>query len=1121
MFLFTRLNFRNLIIIYLYYILLSIKNVLGDKFIDINKLSVTDTYFVVLDSGLYLYDFNTLDCSLILNFNSSVYRSPDDKVILNEINYYYNSYILCLVNEYLFIFNENNNKTISYQINDFNPLNYKYYDLLPYKFEHNNLSLIFVCHNNEHSKLIFYYYNFNLKDDMNEPMEISFENFIVKNNKISCQINSYLSIIKCFYHEIIESKKYISTASFLIKDMNITYDGVSNFETNNSAKINQLKSTKSYNNKFFICFSEDKHPVCCINNYSTNEISKINCNLSYGYGHNYKVLYFNETNQFMLTSEMHLSTTLYNSIKNTVESCGLKILTKQNSIDFKIIYDNINKNFNYVNFNNFSNHMICSNISILEEEQPITTSLPKETTNFIYTTNNIYTTNLPEFIDTSHYIINTISDSFVINNTTTNINYNYNSSYSIIDKSDIIIDIITDIIIIIITNNTYKKEVTNKTKEEIINDIDNVIKDKQIGVNYEIKGEDFTIIIKPTNSTPLPNTTHVEFDECEQIIRQKYNISNSSIITFLQVEMENNDHNSLYNQIKYFVYNDQMKELDLSLCEEVETKIHYAIKNDSNLDISSISDFQQLGIDILNIKDKFFSDLCYSYSDSNNDMTIEDRIKYLYQNYSLCEEGCTYNDIDIENMNIACTCKIQGNDNESLSNMTSLVYEQPKESSFFDSNIGVVKCYHLVFSMNGKLNNIGFLIFSLLFLFYIIFIICFCRNGIKPVKDYLFQEMKKNGYLKEIKKNNNKIVIKKGSKGNNKNNTKKVIKRKGMISNPNKIKKIKKNIKVKRVNYNKIRNNNHIVLTGINLNNNKNKINKNKKTNSNLNLMKKKVSTNLKLTKKGKEDAYNPNNFGIIKINLNNIKNSFPKESNQSLHNYTLDEASKYDKRNIFRISYIYLLSKQIIFRTFLQRSPLELYPLKFILFIFMLSSNLALNALFYFNDNISKKYHYAKNLFLLAFSTNITIIIYSTLLSYFLITLLSKLSNSSNAIRNVFGEIEEKIKFNKKFKVTDKIKRNVYTKIENILHKFKVKIAFLFLIETILFLFFWYFVTAFCHVFSSTQTSWLVDSFLSILSRFMIELIFAFLFAKLYQISVASNFITLYKVVMCIYDFS
>ena len=186
-----------------------------------------------------------------------------------------------------------------------------------------------------------------------------------------------------------------------------------------------------------------------------------------------------------------------------------------------------------------------------------------------------------------------------------------------------------------------------------------------------------------------------------------------------------------------------------------------------------------------------------------------------------------------------------------------------------------------------------------------------------------------------------------------------------------------------------------------------------------------------------------------------------------------------------------------------------------------MLSCDLALNALFYFNDNISKKYHYAKNLFLFTFSNNITIIIYSTLLSYFLITLLSKLSNSSNAIRNVFTSVEQKIKFNKKFKINEKIKKDVFSKVENILRRFKVKIIILFIIETILILFFAYFVTAFCHVYSSTQTSWLLDSFLSILSRLIIELIFAFLYGKLYQVSVGSNFKTLYKIVMFIYDFS
>ena len=67
-------------------------------------------------------------------------------------------------------------------------------------------------------------------------------------------------------------------------------------------------------------------------------------------------------------------------------------------------------------------------------------------------------------------------------------------------------------------------------------------------------------------------------------------------------------------------------------------------------------------------------------------MILEDRIKYLYQNYSLCKSGCTYDYLDIENMNIACNCKIQGNDNTSSFNQTSFIFQQPRETSFFDSN---------------------------------------------------------------------------------------------------------------------------------------------------------------------------------------------------------------------------------------------------------------------------------------------------------------------------------------------------------------------------------------------------------------------------------------------------
>ena len=185
-----------------------------------------------------------------------------------------------------------------------------------------------------------------------------------------------------------------------------------------------------------------------------------------------------------------------------------------------------------------------------------------------------------------------------------------------------------------------------------------------------------------------------------------------------------------------------------------------------------------------------------------------------------------------------------------------------------------------------------------------------------------------------------------------------------------------------------------------------------------------------------------------------------------------------------------------------------------------MLSTDLALNSLLYLNDNISKKYQYVKGLFLFTFSNNLTIILLSTLLSFILMTLIRKLGNSTNAIRNVFRNEEEKMK-NKKYQINEKRKKEIFLEIEKILNYLKIKIFLLIAIQIILILFFWYFVTAFCHVYQKTQTSWLLDSFLSFLSRVIIEFLFALFYAKLYIVSVESNVYCLYRALLFIYDFS
>ena len=276
-------------------------------------------------------------------------------------------------------------------------------------------------------------------------------------------------------------------------------------------------------------------------------------------------------------------------------------------------------------------------------------------------------------------------------------------------------------------------------------------------------------------------------------------------------------------------------------------------------------------------------------------------------------------------------------------------------------------------------------------------------------------------------------------------------------------------------------------------------------------------NSNKKINKKEQDNI----NFNLININLNNIKEYTPKNSLRILNNYTFEEAIEYDMRSICEIFYIFLLSKQAAFHAILYRSPLESFHLRFCLLIFIISSDLALNAFFYLDDKISEKYKYAKNLFLFAFSSNITIILLSTLIGFIFMTLFTNLSNSTNTIRDIFRNEEEKIKKDKNYKVSEKRKEEILKEIEKILSKHKSKVIVLISIDVLLMLFFWYYVTAFCSVYSSTQISWLLDSFLSILSRLVIELLFSLGFAKLYRMSVEANSTCLYKFVIFFYCFA
>ena len=357
MFAFNGFQIRNVIIVEIIYLLILIKAIYSESFIDMKKLSHNDYYFVILDTGLYLYDSTIENCSLIYQLNNGELNKENignNKINITELYNEQKAYIFCLINKYLFIFNEYNYKLINYSIKEIAAFNNgEYYNLMPYNIENNNISFI-IAFNNDTNYLLFYFYNFNLNEEINEPKVIIFNNMNIQNKMIRCQINSNSTYIICFYYSIINSKNNFYSQTFLIKDMDLIKDRSTRIlEDENLDVIKQIKIANSLNDKFFICFSNDENPICIINDnpYELYKFQKIGCENQRNYSDRYKVFYFKDPDNFMLVSIRELTTTLLNSVNNSIVHCKNKIFSRQYK-EYSIIYNNVYQVVNYTNFTN-------------------------------------------------------------------------------------------------------------------------------------------------------------------------------------------------------------------------------------------------------------------------------------------------------------------------------------------------------------------------------------------------------------------------------------------------------------------------------------------------------------------------------------------------------------------------------------------------------------------------------------------------------------------------------------------------------------------------------------------------------------------------------------------------
>ena len=587
------------------------------------------------------------------------------------------------------------------------------------------------------------------------------------------------------------------------------------------------------------------------------------------------------------------------------------------------------------------------------------------------------------------------------------------------------------------------------------------------------------------------NLSSIELRECENKIKKNNNLPDDAPLFIFIVELIRNDTPS--REVEYEIYNpyNLTINLDLSICKDTPIIIKSPILlNENKLKIYQNAKNQ--GYDIYNPNDTFYNDVCTPYDNENNiDVILNDRKNDYYENISLCESNCEYQEINVESKKVICSCEVKTEMN--LIDYFSTIHFEPNKikNDFFDvyknSNLKIIKCYNLVLNLNNLKANIG----SYLFIF---LSFLFISSNI-----YTFFTIKQNiiNIINKITKSNECLLEKESQiKNENSVNKKKVrkissITKSHLMSCPPKSKKIQKIISKK--SSNSIINNNNDTLSYFknkDLDSPKNKRKKLKckssfhKPNSKSEL----VQTNLKflpgnnkisqkeLRNKKKVNRLSTNKFNISKkkkkdknVNINDKTNKNfdffiekllkvikPEEKytfliDDELNHLIYKDALQIDFRTWMQYYWSLLKIKHLIIFTFINNEDYNVRAIKFSLFLCSFSIYFIVNTLFFNDDSIHKKY---KNGGHFTINYQIIQILISSGISVVFNVLLKLLSLSQkNILKLKYLGIQEAKRESQK----------VYILI-------KLKFALFIIVGSCVLLFSWYYISCFCCVFKNSQ---------------------------------------------------
>ena len=649
----------------------------------IKKISNNGDYLAVLESGLYIYNFENTKIKTITTFNQSIFNIRDEynRIVIskNEDIFSNETKIATLINQHLYIYTYgNSNANLEYLL--IKSFTGNLIRIFPFEIqiEGYNLSIYFSDFNPPfgvscgelYIKILFYQNYSSIQND--QPKKISSE-LINAINPI-CQIDKKDSLIKCVcecqscHLKFLILKKIGDNFEKLFDKRIYNYD--LNEDTipyylysNRISNITWSISTKAINTTF-ICDIE-RNSVYCFYNNNTDRIHFREISLIYNMRQCLEIntYFFEENNKFVL------------KCKKSNNSYCLYIF---DGYDFNLV-QNINLTTDdyigksYLIYNHRTNNYDIINDYILEkifEEEQSTF----ETTE-IFTDKITENTFKPTKEISNHEII--IKSTELYSNNYSEIPFNYFCQ-------------------------NIEEITQNKFESELVIPCD----------YYKIK---FTSTYYQKKYY-YNYTSIIDLGKCEEELKNYYNISNTSNLYILMVDfnLKGINHPIIEYEVFYPKENDTMEKLNLSICKNIKIELFIPV---------NITD----DIDKHNPNSSYYNNICTkATSKSGTDIIIEDRRnEYVNNNLSLCEENCTFIEYN-NNKKAKCSCEVK----TFFSFIKEIKIDKDKLMKNFKyintiTNIQIVKCYKIAFSKKNIIKNYGFYILSFIVLYCFICTILF------------------------------------------------------------------------------------------------------------------------------------------------------------------------------------------------------------------------------------------------------------------------------------------------------------------------------------------------------------------------------------------------------------